>query len=72
MLLSPWVERGAVYQGPTGPFPSSQFELTSIPATLKHLFNLSSFLTARDAWAGSCLDTLTRHVCHGKRQIVWA
>ena len=38
---------------PTGPTPTSVFELSSVPATIKHLFNLSSFLTKRDAWAGS-------------------
>jgi hypothetical protein len=27
----------------------SQFELTSVPATVKNLFNLSGFLTKRDA-----------------------
>jgi len=54
MLISPWVAKGAVFQSPKkGPTPTSQFELTSLPATVKNLFNLSSFLTKRDAWAGS-------------------
>ena len=53
MLISPLVERGSVFQEPRGPFATSQFELTSVPATIKRLFNLSSFLTKRDAWAGS-------------------
>ena len=53
MLISPWVAKGAVFQRPKGPFNTSQFELTSIPATVKNLFNLSTFLTKRDAWAGS-------------------
>ena len=54
MLISPWVPKGAVFQEPRkGPTNSSQFELTSVPATVKNLFNLSSFLTKRDAWAGS-------------------
>ena len=52
MLIGPWVPRGAVFQEPKrGPANSSQFELTSVPATVKNLFNLSSFLTKRDAWA---------------------
>ncbi|MBA0825181.1 hypothetical protein Goarm_021785, partial [Gossypium armourianum] len=39
---------------PTGPTPSSQFEHSSIPATVKKLFNLNSnFLTKRDAWAAT-------------------
>ncbi|CAA6664049.1 unnamed protein product [Spirodela intermedia] len=37
-----------------GPTASSEYEHSSIPATLKKLFNLSSpFLTRRDAWAGT-------------------
>ena len=34
-----------------GPTPSSQFEITSVASSVKKLFNLTSFLTARDAWA---------------------
>ena len=36
-----------------GPANTSQFEHTSVPATLKKLFNLTGFLTKRDAWAGT-------------------
>lgn len=54
MLISPWVARGTVFQEPKkGPYNTSQFELTSVPATVKNLFNLTGFLTKRDAWAGS-------------------
>ncbi|KAE8725070.1 hypothetical protein F3Y22_tig00009013pilonHSYRG00034 [Hibiscus syriacus] len=43
-----------VISGPNGPTPSSEFEHSSIPATIKKMFNLSSnFLTHRDAWAGT-------------------
>jgi hypothetical protein len=57
MLLSPWVKKGAIFQEPQAPFGSegrsptntSQFELTSVAASVKHLFNLSMFLTKRDA-----------------------
>eukprot|EP00262_Sarcandra_glabra_P017468 TRINITY_DN5998_c0_g1_i2.p1 TRINITY_DN5998_c0_g1~~TRINITY_DN5998_c0_g1_i2.p1 ORF type:complete len:165 (-),score=24.00 TRINITY_DN5998_c0_g1_i2:743-1237(-) len=39
---------------PNGPTPHSQFEHSSVPATVKKLFNLNSnFLTKRDAWAGT-------------------
>ncbi|KAG5515119.1 hypothetical protein RHGRI_036229 [Rhododendron griersonianum] len=39
---------------PSGPTPDSQFEHSSIPATVKKLFKLkSNFLTKRDAWAGT-------------------
>ncbi|PHT36125.1 Non-specific phospholipase C1 [Capsicum baccatum] len=53
-LISPWIDKATVIHQPTGPTPSSQFEHSSVPATVKKLFNLkSSFLTKRDAWAGS-------------------
>jgi phospholipase C len=50
MLISPLVDGGVVFQEPRGPTPTSQFELTSVPATIKNLFNLTSFLTKRDSW----------------------
>ena len=58
MLISPWVGQGAVFQEPRGPTNTSQFELTSVPATIRSLFNLSFFLTKRDAWAGSFEELL--------------
>ncbi|KAF5175425.1 Non-specific phospholipase c2, partial [Thalictrum thalictroides] len=41
--------------GPNGsPYPTSEFEHSSIPATVKRVFNLTSpFLTKRDEWAGT-------------------
>jgi phospholipase C len=43
-----------VITGAKGPAPNSEFEHSSIPATIKKMFNLSSnFLTHRDAWAGT-------------------
>ena len=76
MLISPWVAKGTVFQEPqAGPSPTSQFELTSVPATIKNLFNLSSFLTKRDAWAGNfeelLLDaraTTRRCICPTRRR----
>ncbi|KAK1299264.1 hypothetical protein QJS10_CPB14g01740 [Acorus calamus] len=67
LLISPWIEKGtaillstdshglgAVIHEPDGPTPNSHFEHSSIPATVKKLFNLNSnFLTKRDAWAGT-------------------
>ncbi|XAR58918.1 hypothetical protein NMG60_11014497 [Bertholletia excelsa] len=54
ILVSPWIEKGTVINEPSGPTPDSQFEHSSIPATVKKLFNLTSkFLTKRDAWAGT-------------------
>ncbi|XP_008802791.1 non-specific phospholipase C1 [Phoenix dactylifera] len=54
ILVSPWIEKGTVIHEPNGPTAHSQFEHSSIPATVKKLFNLNSnFLTKRDAWAGT-------------------
>ncbi|KAL9415798.1 hypothetical protein AB3S75_039067 [Citrus x aurantiifolia] len=54
LLISPWIDKGTVIHGPNGPTPHSEFEHSSIPATVKKLFNLkSNFLTKRDAWAGT-------------------
>lgn len=43
----------AVLHEPTGPYSTSQYEHSSIPATVKKIFNLKDFLTKRDAWAGT-------------------
>ncbi|CAN6461089.1 unnamed protein product [Victoria cruziana] len=53
IMISPWIEKGTVVHGPTGPEPSSEFEHSSIPATVKKIFDLKDFLTKRDAWAGT-------------------
>jgi len=54
LLASPWVNRGVVEHRPPGPYPNSEYEHSSLPATIKYLFGLASpFLTARDEWAGS-------------------
>ncbi|KAK6924267.1 Phosphoesterase [Dillenia turbinata] len=53
-MVSPWIKKGTVINGPTGPTPNSEYEHSSIPATIKKMFNLSAnFLTHRDAWAGT-------------------
>ncbi|KAF7727958.1 hypothetical protein EC973_006846 [Apophysomyces ossiformis] len=53
ILISPWVEKGGVIHGADGPYEDSEYEHSSIPATMKKLFNLPNFLTKRDAWAGT-------------------
>ncbi|GAA0138448.1 phospholipase [Lithospermum erythrorhizon] len=54
IMVSPWIKKGTVISRPKGPKPNSEFEHSSIPATIKKMFNLSSnFLTHRDAWAGT-------------------
>ncbi|KAJ9131837.1 hypothetical protein P3X46_034749 [Hevea brasiliensis] len=60
LLISPWIEPGTVLHGPSGPEPTSQYEHSSIAATVKKLFNLKEFLTKRDAWAGTFEGVLTR------------
>ena len=65
-MASPWVPRGTVVHAPSAevgsaarPFANSQYEHTSILATLKHLYNLPDFLTRRDAWAAPFHDLLS-------------
>ncbi|XP_058093166.1 non-specific phospholipase C6 [Magnolia sinica] len=54
IMVSPWIKKGTVISSPRGPTASSEFEHSSIPATIKKMFNLTSnFLTHRDAWAGT-------------------
>ncbi|RYQ87912.1 hypothetical protein Ahy_B09g095441 isoform C [Arachis hypogaea] len=59
IIISPWIEPGKVLHKPSGPFPTSQYEHSSIPATVKKIFNLPEFLTKRDAWAGTFEGLLT-------------
>ncbi|KAI3911203.1 hypothetical protein MKX01_003459 [Papaver californicum] len=61
IMISPWIERGTVVHGPSGPYPTSEFEHSSIPATVKKIFNLKEFLTKRDAWAGTFESVLSRN-----------
>lgn len=62
-----------VFHKPSEPFPTSQYEHSSIPATIKKIFNLPEFLTKRDAWAGTLEGLLTRSSprtdCPGKISI---
>ena len=59
LLISPWVAKGRVIHTPNGPAPDSNYEHSSIPASLKEIFQLPEFLTKRDAWAGSFAGELT-------------
>ncbi|CAI9764919.1 unnamed protein product [Fraxinus pennsylvanica] len=60
IMISPWIEKGTVLHGPSGPYPTSEFEHSSIPATVKKIFNLNEFLTKRDAWAGTFDGVISR------------
>ncbi|KAJ4772611.1 Non-specific phospholipase C2 [Rhynchospora pubera] len=55
IMVSPWIEKGTVVHGPKGsPTATSEYEHSSIPATVKKIFDLpSGFLTRRDEWAGT-------------------
>lgn len=54
IMVSPWIKKGTVVSSPKGPTTNSEYEHSSVPATIKKMFNLSSnFLTHRDAWAGT-------------------
>jgi hypothetical protein len=52
MLMGGKVPR-AVFQEPVGPTNTSQFDLSSVAATVRTLFNLSTPLTRRTMWAGT-------------------
>jgi len=54
--VSPWIPQGIVVgEPPSGFSPTelSQYDHSSIPATLKVVFGLPNFLTLRDAWSGT-------------------
>lgn len=57
IAISPWISKGTLVHGPTDeqkPSPTSEYELSSIPATMRKLFpQLGGPLTKRDAWAAS-------------------
>jgi phospholipase C len=58
IAVSPWIRKGTIVHGPPEgvhkPTPTSEFEHSSVSATLKRMWNLTSdFLTKRDAWAGT-------------------
>ena len=57
--MSRWIPKNLAIHKPTGPEPTSQWDLTSGLATAKNLFGLKSFLTKRDAWSGSLVELLT-------------
>lgn len=50
----------AVIHAPSCPYPTSEFEHSSIPATVKKIFNLKEFLTKRDAWAATFEGVINR------------
>jgi phospholipase C len=56
LLVSPWVPKGTVISEPRPeekPQPNSEFDLTSIIASVKNIFGAPKHLTKRDAWAAT-------------------
>jgi len=53
VMISPWIDKHTIISKPNGPVEDSEFEHTSIAATLKKMFDLPNFLTKRDEWAGT-------------------
>ncbi|CAA0833501.1 Non-specific phospholipase C2 [Striga hermonthica] len=55
IAVSAWINKGTVVHGPNGsPTPTSEYEHSSIPATVRKIFNLTSPpLTKREEWAGT-------------------
>jgi len=54
VMASPWIEKGTVVHNPSQ--PHTHYEHSSIPATLKKMFNTQNFLTERDKWAATFED----------------
>ncbi|KAH9617397.1 hypothetical protein KSS87_018889 [Heliosperma pusillum] len=60
IFVSPWIQPRTVIHSPSGPETTSQYEHSSIPATVKKIFNLKNFLTMRDSWAGTFESVINR------------
>ncbi|KAL3678449.1 hypothetical protein R1sor_021405 [Riccia sorocarpa] len=60
IAISPWINKGTVVHGPNGPTPDSEFEHSSVAATVKKIFGLGDFLTRRDSWAGTFEDVFSQ------------
>ena len=59
VAVSPWIAKGTVVHEPAGPFPSSQFDHSSIVATVNRILGIAENMTARDAWAGRFDSVIT-------------
>jgi len=53
LLISPWIPKNTVIGTATGPTATSQYDSTSIIATVNKIFNITDHMTPRDAWAGT-------------------
>ena len=57
MLMSPYIPKGTVFQEPKGPYPDSQFDLSSMCSTVKHLFGIDGFRECRSSRSVVCDST---------------
>jgi len=68
LLISPWIAKGTVISDPPAaqkPFPTSQYDLTSIIATARKLLGIrEGNLTARDGWAATFEHALNTTGAH--------
>jgi len=53
VVVSPWINKGTVIKTPVGPMPTSQYEHSSLGATMKKIYGFPDFLTERQRWAGT-------------------
>jgi len=60
IAISPYIEKSMVVHEANGPTPHSRYEHSSVYSTVKNIFGLPDFLTARDQWAGTFDWILTR------------
>lgn len=52
VAVSPWIARGTVVHEPSGPTPTSQYDATSVIATVNAIFGINENMTQRVAWSG--------------------
>lgn len=56
VVISPLIPKGTIVSGPPAaqsPTPTSQYDSTSIMATVNKIFGIKDHMHARDAWAGT-------------------
>jgi phospholipase C len=56
IVISPWIKKGTVVHKPTGaqaPLPTSQYDSTSIQATVNKIFGVKGHTSNRASWAGT-------------------
>lgn len=53
IAISPWLNRGTVISKPSGPFSNSEFEHTSIIATMNVLLGITDHPSLRAQWSGT-------------------